>query len=92
MATVSHEDVLNVHLSAEQKNLVEEAAAMSEQAVDSFAASALVEAARRVMVAQRVIRLSDRDRDRFLELLDNPPEPGVRLKQAAEWHKENVVQ
>ena len=30
--------------------------------------------------------LSDRDRDRFLELLDNPPAANVALKNAAKKH------
>jgi hypothetical protein len=30
--------------------------------------------------------LSDRDRDRFLELLDNPPKPNAALRQAAARH------
>jgi hypothetical protein len=31
--------------------------------------------------------LSDRDRDRFLALLDNPPEPAEALRRAARRHK-----
>jgi uncharacterized protein (DUF1778 family) len=31
--------------------------------------------------------LSDRDRDRFLELLKNPPQPSAALKAAAKRHK-----
>ncbi|WP_165227822.1 type II toxin -antitoxin system TacA 1-like antitoxin [Aquisphaera insulae] len=31
--------------------------------------------------------LSDRDRDRFLDLLANPPEPGPTLLKAAARHK-----
>jgi hypothetical protein len=30
--------------------------------------------------------LSDRDRDRFLELLENPPAPNAALKRAARKH------
>jgi hypothetical protein len=30
--------------------------------------------------------LSDRDRDRFLELLDNPPAPNAALRKAAKKH------
>ena len=32
--------------------------------------------------------LSDRDRDRFLDLLENPPAPNAALKLAAEKHAE----
>jgi hypothetical protein len=34
------------------------------------------------------ITLSERDRDAFLELLDNPPPPNARLKRAAAKYKE----
>ena len=33
------------------------------------------------------VALSDRDRDRFLDLLDNPPEPNDALKAAAAKRK-----
>ena len=32
--------------------------------------------------------LSDADRDRFLELLENPPAPNAALKRAAQSHAE----
>jgi uncharacterized protein (DUF1778 family) len=31
--------------------------------------------------------LSNRDRDRFLELLDNPPKPSAALRKAARMQK-----
>ena len=33
--------------------------------------------------------LSDRDRDRFLEVLDNPPKPNSALRKAAARHAKN---
>ena len=38
---------------------------------------------------QSPILLSDRDRDRFLELLDNPPKPNAALRKAAARHAKN---
>jgi hypothetical protein len=35
------------------------------------------------------LMLSDRDRDRFLELLDNPPKPNAALRKAAARHAKN---
>ena len=91
MASVSDETNLEVRLPHDHKMLIEEAAELSGQTVDSFIVSTVVEAARRAVDANQRIRLSDRDRDRFLELLENPPEPNDRLKQAAQWHKEHIV-
>ena len=77
MASVSQGISLEVRLTADQKNLIEEAAALSGQPVAEFAASSAVETARRVVDGHRAIRLSNRDRDKLLELLDNPPKPGA---------------
>lgn len=92
MATASHESSLEVRLGADQKDLIEQAAALSGQAVAEFAVSRLVEAARRVVDGQGAVRLSDRDWERFLKLLDNPPEPNEHLKRAAEHYRDNVKQ
>ncbi len=91
MAAVSQGISLEVRLTTEQQKLVEEAAALSGQPVAEFTASSAVESARRVVDGQRPIRLSNRDRDKLLELLDNPPKPGPRLMRAAQQHKENII-
>ena len=38
-------------------------------------------------VEERITVLSDRDRDRFLELLENPPEPTAVLRRAMAEHR-----
>jgi hypothetical protein len=38
---------------------------------------------------ERGIPLSDRDRDRFLDLLDSPPAPNAALKRAAKRRAKN---
>ena len=35
------------------------------------------------------LMLSNRDRDRFLEVLDNPPKPNAALRKAAARHAKN---
>lgn len=92
MATVSEDTSLQITLTANEKKLVEQAAALSSRPIADFTTSAAVEAARRALEEDCSIQLSDRDRDRLFELLENPPEPNERLKAAARWHKENVVQ
>lgn len=91
MATVSN-SMLEVPLSLDHKRLIEEAAELSGQSLASFSASTLVETARRVVDEHRIIHLSARDRDLFLQLLDNPPEPNERLRRAAEHYRENFVE
>jgi uncharacterized protein (DUF1778 family) len=92
MATVSDNIEFQISLTADQRKLVEAAASLAGQPVAAFAASAVLETARRAVDGRRGIRLSNRDRDCFLALLDDPPEPGPRLMRAAQQHGENVVQ
>jgi uncharacterized protein (DUF1778 family) len=92
MATVSDGLNLEVSLTADQRSLVESAAAAVGQPIAAFVASAVVDKARKTVESRRGIRLSDRDRDHFLALLDNPPEPGPGLLRAAQQHQDNVVQ
>ncbi len=91
MATVACETSLEIQISADQKGLIEEAAALSGQSLAEFAASSTLDAARRVVDGHRGIRLCNEDRDLLLDLLENPPEPGPRLRRAAQQHKENIV-
>ena len=92
MAIGSQDIRLEIQFSADQNGLIEEAAAISGQAVASFTASAAIEAARRVVEGHRVIRLSSRDWDYFLDLLDNPSEPNDHLKRAVARYKDDVIQ
>ena len=92
MAIGSQDISLEIQISADQKSLIEEAAALSGQPITSFTVSAAIEAARRVVEGHRPIRLSPRDWDRFLNLLDNPPEPNDHLKRATARYKDDVVE
>jgi uncharacterized protein (DUF1778 family) len=79
-------------LTGDQRELLETAAALSGQPIAEFAASIVLETARRTVDGHRGIHLSNRDRDQFLSLLDNPPEPGPRLLRAAQQHQKNIIQ
>ena len=59
--------------------MIERAAALMGSTVSSFMLQNAYEAATRVVAQQEVITLSDRDRDAFLDMLDNPPEPTQAL-------------
>lgn len=90
MATVSQDSNLEIRLNPDQRNLIEEAASLAGEPLTSFAAAMLVEGARRVIDGLGVIRLSDRDWDLFLKLLDDPPEPNDYLKRAAQRYQEKA--
>lgn len=65
---------INLRTSPEVKAMIERAAAMTGATVSSFMLQNSTEMARRVLAQQDLITLSDRDRDAFLNALDNPPE------------------
>ncbi len=62
---------LNFRLPADLKQTIEEAAARLGQSVTDFAVSTLAQTAQRVIEQGNVTRLSKRDRDIFLALLDD---------------------
>ena len=82
---------LNFRLPTEIKESVEQAALVSGVTVTDFAITALAGAAEDVLEKHNRRILSDRDRDAFLELLENPPAPNERLKRAVKEYKKRVV-
>jgi uncharacterized protein (DUF1778 family) len=75
---------INVRLPSELKQTIEEAAAALGQTVSEFTISTVVQEARQVLQAAQVTRLSQRDRDRFLEALDDvDATPNAALRAAA---------
>jgi len=70
---------INLRTSPEAKALIERAAALMGATVSSFMLQNAYEAALRLVAQQDVMTLSDRDRDAFLNALENPPEPTQAL-------------
>ena len=85
MATANRNDArINVRLSSDLKQTIEEAAAALGQTVSEFAISTVVREARQVLQDAQITRLSNRDRDRFLQALDAVDDkPNAALKAAA---------
>lgn len=96
MATKAHKSPdsqnarLSVRLGADHKDLIEYAAGIRGESVSSFAVSTLVKEAEQVVERARIIKLSRRDCEVFLKTLDNPPEPGERLRRAFARRREQV--
>ena len=74
---------LDLALSGDLGQLIHSAAKLRGQSLDEFVLDAAAEASRRVLAGESTTVLSDRDRDRFLELLDQPGEPNAALRSAA---------
>lgn len=82
---------LNFRLPFELKEKIERAAIISGVTVTDFAITALVSSAENVLEKHQTRILSDRDRDTFLAMLENPPEPNDALKTAVQEYKKRVI-
>ena len=91
MSTARSQARINFRLSQELKQTIEDAAAELGQSVSDFAVTTLVQTARKVLHDQQVTRLSQRDRQHFLAMLDGEKSnPKDALVKAAKRYKKQV--
>ena len=73
-------------MSAAQKSLLQQAAALSGRTLSEFVVASAQDAARRVIAEHETIRLSREEQLAFVQALLNPPQPNARLKRAAKTY------
>lgn len=78
---------LNFRLDARIKQRAKEAASILGQSITDFTEMALAEKAQAVLAGHDRIILSERDFARFMEVLETPPAPTQKLREAAEEYK-----
>ena len=83
---------INFRLPNEMKEVVERAATASGLTLTDFAIQALLERANEVLRDHEARKLSDRDRDQFLALLDEEPLPHEALRGAFAAHDRLIAQ
>lgn len=81
---------LDVRLRPDKKALIEEAATLSGKTVSEYVVSTLLQQSAEILERHRHIRLSDRDRDQFLALLDASDEPSAALTGAVRKYTQVV--
>ncbi|RVU15482.1 DUF1778 domain-containing protein [Methylobacterium oryzihabitans] len=74
---------LEARVTAEQKALIEHAAALEGRSITDFVLTSVQDAAKRAIAEHEVIRLSVRDSRAFVEALLNPREPSARMRERA---------
>ncbi len=83
---------VDLRIDADQKRIIERAAALRGQSVSEFIRAAAVEGAQAAVRHAEVTTLvSARDRERFLAILDADDEPAPALARAAARHRRSVV-
>ncbi len=72
------------------RNTLEQAAELLGATVNQFVVQTAYVEAQRVIERESIIRLSQKDAQKILALLDHPPKPGRRLKDAVRASKRVV--
>ena len=82
------DSILYLRVTLNQKELLERAAAIKGVSLSAYTLSYLFPAARQNMNSHEKIVLSNRDRDLFISVMENPPELKGKLKSAIEKYRE----
>ncbi len=80
---VSETDRMNLRIKPEMKARLMRAAALRHTHLTNFVMQCALREADAVLAEADVLRASERDFARILDLLDNPPAPNARLRAAA---------
>lgn len=79
---------LEARVTAEQKALIERAAALQGRSVTDFVVTSVQEAARRAIEEHEVLALSVRDSHAFVEALLNPRPVNDRLRETVRRYRD----
>ena len=91
-SNTAEENRIELILNQEQKDTLEKAAALMGTSIISYIISQSLAAAKKDITACETLVLSERDRDLFLSLLENPPEPCEALKAAMQAYQNEYEQ
>ena len=79
---------LEARVTAEQKALIEHAAALQGRSITDFVVTSVQDAAKKAIEDHQIIRLTLEDSRVFAEALINPPEPNERLRETVRRYNE----
>lgn len=74
---------IDLRLTDDDKSMIEEAAAMTNQTITQFMVSSASERAAEVIEQHRRLVLNEASWDRVMQAISNPPAPNERLKRTA---------
>jgi uncharacterized protein (DUF1778 family) len=81
-AAIDDSKRMNLRISPDVKAKLVRAAALRNTDLTNFVTQTALREAEAVIEEAEVIKLSDRDYKRVLELLENPPRPNARMRAA----------
>ncbi len=84
MNTISHNLLasINLEMTPEFKEVIVRAAQLKMMSVNAYLTNIAYDNAKQVISEYETLKLSNEERDRFMTLLDNPPEPTDKAKIA----------
>jgi uncharacterized protein (DUF1778 family) len=85
-----HRTRITARVSDNVRVTLEQAAELLGATVNQFVVQTAYQEAQRVIERESVIRLSQKDARKILSLLDHPPKPNKRLKDAVKAFKSSV--
>lgn len=89
MSEASAEDIrIDLRVTEEQKDLLERAASLKGISLSAYTLSHLLPVAKQDIDTYERLVLSNRDRDLFLSVMENPPELKGKLKAAIDEYRE----
>ena len=92
MPVTEHTSRLSIRLPANVKERIERAAIVSGLSLTDFTIANLTESANEVLESHDFRKLSIRDRDIFLAMLDADNEPNKKLIEASKARKELIAE
>lgn len=81
---------LETRVTAEQKNLIERAAALQGRSLTDFVLTSVQDAARRAIEEHQQLALSVRDSEAFVDALLNPQPVNDRLRDTVRRYREQA--
>jgi uncharacterized protein (DUF1778 family) len=87
---IRHNARITARVSDNVRGTLEQAAELLGATVNQFVVQTAYQEAQRVIERESVIRLSQKDARRILSLLDDPPKPNKRLKEAVKAFRGSV--
>ena len=82
---------LEARISHEKKSFLKHAADLTGRSLTDFVVNSAYEIATRVIKEHEQIRLSIKDRDTFINALQNTPAPSSALTAAAKRYKKDII-
>ncbi len=89
--TLTKEKNIHFRISSDAKKLIDKAVIVSGKSLTEFATHSLLNSANEVLGREFITVLSNRDRNRLLEILDSDSEPSEGLREAAAIHKKLIA-